>query len=787
MTASSGAGIAVRVHGLVQGVGFRPTVWRLAVEEGLCGDVCNDGEGVLIRLWGAGPAHERFLARLAAEVPPLARIDDLSVSGLAEIDAPAGFRIIESGGGKVRTHIVPDAASCPECIRETRDPGDRRFGYAFTNCTHCGPRFSIIRAIPYDRDKTSMAPFPLCPRCRTEYEDPADRRFHAQPNACPVCGPRLELTHGTGEVTATGSSAIGAAAGLIRAGEILAIKGLGGFHLACDALAEPVVAELRRRKRRYGKPFALMAADAAMIERFCTIEAPERELLEDRAAPIVLLSRRGPEMLAESVAPGVAHLGFMLPYTPLHHLLMRALDGPIVLTSGNLSHQPQVIDDAVARSTLSGIADAFLGHDRAIVSRVDDSVVRVIAGAPAPIRRARGYAPEPFVLPRGFDRASPMLAYGAHLKNTFCLLAEGRAVVSQHMGDLDLLEVREDVRRQRALYARLYEHTPEVLVADAHPGYASTQSAVRRAREEGLPLESVYHHHAHIAACMVENGLEIDAGPVLGVALDGLGYGPNGALWGGELLVVEYADFERLAGLLPMPLIGGEKAMEEPWRNAFAYLHALGWDWVRSEYANLPIVTFLEGKPLKTVMGMLATGANVPTASSTGRLFDAVAAALGLYTERTDYEGQAAVALEALVDRAALEDAPYPFAVIEGEALRLSAEPMWRALLADLRRGTERGVVAARFHAGLASAWFSLCRQVSVPADRFEAVALSGGCFQNATLTELLSDRLIGAGYRVLRHTRFPAGDGAISLGQAAVAAARQTGEFPLSGELSSR
>ncbi len=754
------------MRGLVQGVGFRPHAWRLATECGLTGEVWNDAEGVVVRIWGPAAARRRFLERLCQEVPPLARIDALETRPLSAAP-PAGFRILASHAGAVRTGIVPDAATCPACLAEVRDPDDRRHRYAFTNCTDCGPRLSIVRAIPYDRARTSMAAFTMCRACQAEYDDPGDRRFHAQPDACPRCGPRLWLEG----ARAADADPIAAARALLAAGEIVAIKGIGGFHLAADATNADAVQRLRARKRRYHKPFALMAAGLEVIEPYCAVSEDERALLESPAAPIVILAADGPEAVAPGVAPGQRTLGFMLPYTALHHLLLEGLGRPLVLTSGNRSEEPQVTSNEAARAKLAGIADHLLMHDRAIVNRVDDSVVRVMDGAPRLLRRARGYAPAPLPLPEGLASAPPILAMGAELKNAFCLVQDGQATLSQHIGDLEDAATYADYRANLALYASLLEHEPLIVAVDQHPDYLSTKLG----RELGPEVVAVQHHHAHIASCLAENGVPLAAGPVLGVALDGLGHGEDGTIWGGEFLAADYRGFTRLAHLRPVPMPGGAQAVREPWRNSYAQIRAaLGWQRFAREYPDLELYADLQDRPLATLEAMLAKGLNCPLSSSCGRLFDAVAAALGICRDRASYEGQAAIELEASIDAAALAAAGdgYPLAIERAAGpWVLDAAPIWPALLADLTRGTPVPVMAARFHLGLTAAILDLV--CALGRGRFETVALSGGVFQNRLLFEGVSGGLRARGFTVLGHRLVPANDGGLALGQAAVAAAR--------------
>ena len=655
----------IRVRGLVQGVGFRPTVWRLARDLGLIGDVRNDGEGVLIRVWAPAPGGadliERLCTRLRAQCPPLARIDAIERLALdLPPPEPAQFSILASAATGVRTGVVADAATCAACAAEVLDPADRRYRYPFTNCTHCGPRLSIVCAIPYDRANTSMAVFTLCPACAAEYREPADRRFHAQPNACPVCGPRVWLADGQGReldsADLASGDAIAAASRLLAQGRILALKGIGGFHLACDAADAAAVAELRRRKRRFAKPFALMARDLNVIRRYCRVDEAQAALLGSPAAPVVLLDRLpGPPAgspapdLAPDLAPGQPTLGFMLPYSPLHLLLLAHWDRPLVMTSGNLSEEPQCIDNADALGRLGGLADLVLLHDRAIVNRVDDSVVRWMDGAPRLLRRARGYAPGPINLSSGFADAPPVLAMGGELKNTVCLLKHGQAILTQHLGDLEDAGTAREYERTIELYLALFEHRAARIAVDLHPDYRSSLTGRERAAQEGLELVQVQHHHAHIAAVLADNGWPLDGGPVLGIALDGLGYGADGTLWGGEFLVADYRGYRRVGWLRQVPMPGGTRAILEPWRNLLAQIEVcLGWDEFRRRWPGLELTRRLAERPVPLLRTLMERGLNAPLSSSAGRLFDAVAAALGLCAERISYEGQAAIELESL-------------------------------------------------------------------------------------------------------------------------------------------
>lgn len=774
---SSGAGHVetrrIRVSGLVQGVGFRPTVWRFAHEEGLTGYVLNDGGGVAIEATGPPSAVERFCRRLSAEAPPLARIDGIETTVVSEPGEPAtAFVIRDSAAGVVATGIVPDAATCPDCLAECLDQSDRRHGYAFTNCTHCGPRLSIVQAIPYDRRTTTMAPFGMCPACRHEYDSPADRRFHAQPNACPACGPRLWLEDESGPRSE--ADPLQAAARLICVGGIVAVKGIGGFHLACDATSEAAVAELRRRKARDDKPLAVMARDLDMARTLARVGAAEAAALSSPAAPIVLLERRADAPLAPAVAPRHRRIGVMLPYTPLHHLLLSSAMRPLVMTSGNRSDEPQCTTNDGARVRLAGIADAWLMHDREIANRLDDSVVRIDTHGPAVLRRARGYAPAPLALAPGFASAPVTLAFGGELKATFCILSGASATLSQHLGDLEEPATCADFRNTLALYRRLFEVTPAIVAIDKHPDYASNGWGAALARETGARLVTVQHHHAHLAAVLAEHGIGPEATRALGIILDGTGLGDDGTIWGGEFLLGGYLAFDRVAHLEPIRLPGGAAAIREPWRNTLAHVRASSLAGRFEAGLDHAALDWLRQKPVAVMDAMLKQGLNAPLASSAGRLFDAVAGALGICRDRQAYEGQAAMELEAMAMPYASDATPYPVSIGDTPSGAVSFAPMWPALLDDLAGGVPRGVVAARFHGTLIAA---IARTVARLAGRhhIDVVALSGGVFQNRILLEGSRIAIGRIGLPVLTHCRVPSNDGGLSLGQAAIAAAIAT------------
>ncbi len=779
MTATEGIQAEIiRVNGTVQGVGFRPTVWRLARALGLTGSVWNDAQGVGIQAWGTALQLQGFVDSLELECPPLARIESVERTPMAVGKVPQAFEIISSLTGETQTNVAADAATCNDCLTEINDPADRRFRYPFTNCTHCGPRLSIVRNVPYDRANTSMSAFPMCSDCRAEYDNPADRRFHAQPNACPICGPKVWLEKSNGELTDTAGAedAVSTAQQLIESGEIVAIKGIGGIHLACDACNEQTVQELRRRKQRYQKAFALMAKDIAMIQRFTVIDDQEKRALQLSAAPIVVLDC-GDEAVASSVAPGQETLGFMLPYTPLHHLLMQKMERPIVLTSGNRSDEPQCIDNDDARSRLAHIAGYFLLHDRDIVNRLDDSVVRNVAEDTRLLRRARGYAPAPVALPAGFENSGAVLAMGGELKNTFCLLQGGRAVLSQHMGDLENAVTFEDYRHNLGLYQTLFDFRPTVIAVDHHPDYLSTQLGRGMAFTEKVEVTDVQHHHAHIAACMAEHGMPVNSSPVLGVAMDGLGYGGGGGLWGGEFLLADYRNYRRLAHFTPVAMPGGVQAMREPWRNTFAHLqHAVGWDWVCENYPGVVIVGTINNKPLKNLSLMIERGLNSPPASSCGRLFDAVAATLGICTEFQFFEGQAAMEMESMAAPVFLAQSGNAYPIdpvpLEHDVAIIQFKSLWRGVLEDLAAGCDSAIIAARFHQTvsllIAQTAVGLCKKRGI-----DTVVLGGGVFQNRLILEGVTARLSALGLRVLSPCAIPSNDAGLSLGQAVIASAK--------------
>ena len=771
--------LEIRVRGRVQGVGFRPKIWHIARELGLAGEVLNDSDGVLLRVGGDRGRLAAFLDGIESDLPPLARVDSIEARSYSG-QLSSEFRIAESSSSRARTQIAPDTAICAACRAELGDRNDRHYRYPFTSCTHCGPRLSIVTAIPYDRAATTMAPFELCPDCRSEYDNPRDRRFHAEAIACPWCGPiaRLIALRAAASDGNPACDDVERAANLIRDGEVLAIKGIGGYHLACDAANVATLAQLRQLKRRPAKPFALMARDLDVIRQYCSVSPDEERQLTGAQAPIVLLRAGGPRHLPGGVAPGLDTLGFMLPTTPLHLLLLQEMDAPLVMTSGNVSGAPPIIDDGQAGEQLAGIARYALAHDRRIANRVDDSVVRVMDGKSRVLRRARGFAPSPIKLPAGFEAAPELVAMGGELKATFCLLKDGQAILSQHQGDLENAATFSDYQKNLALYRQIFAHSPAALVIDRHPEYLSSKLARVESRKHGLPLLEVQHHHAHVAACLAENGYPLDAPPVLGIVLDGLGFGDDGTIWGGEFLLADYRDYRRLARLKPVAMPGGVQAIRQPWRNLYAHLtEAIGWAELTAKFSGLDLYEQLHGKRRVILDAMIAKHLNSPLASSCGRLFDAVAAALGVCSEQQVYEGEAAIRLEALAASAALPagDVGYPFSVScpPDALMELDPTPMWTALLCDLMRDIPPSVAALRFHRGLSTVLVEVAQQLAHRGTpRFETVALSGGCFQNRILFESVAAQLRHLGLVVLTHAQAPANDGGLSLGQAAIAAA---------------
>ena len=789
----------IGVRGVVQGVGFRPFVYRLAHEHKLSGWVLNHSGGVEIEVEGPPSRLEAFVHDLTAQAPPLARIIAVEVSDAPPVGYDC-FEIRHSVAQEGRYQLIsPDIATCDDCRRELLDPDDRRYRYPFTNCTNCGPRFTIIRDIPYDRPLTTMQPFPMCPDCQREYDDPLDRRFHAQPNACPVCGPHVWLEGVSASQTlAERDAAMRATAQMLLEGKVVALKGLGGFHLACDATSAAAVGTLRQRKGRPAKPLAVMMTDMEMVRRHCHVRPEEEGLLLSQQCPIVLLPWRDDSTIVPAVAPQNLYLGVMLPYTPLHHILLRDVGRPLVMTSGNISEEPIAQSNEEARQRLGHLADAFLMHNREIYARYDDSVWFVpasVAGgpmpespalhSPQPIRRSRGYAPFPIRLPFPVEQ---VLAVGAELKNTFCLTRDDFAFLSQHIGDMENLETLEHLETSIELFKHLFRLEPGVIAHDLHPDYFSTKYANEQMgksdkwanrqigksqsttyQSTNLPITKIpiQHHEAHVAACLADNAWTIEDGPVIGVVWDGTGYGLDGHIWGGEFLVGDYRGFGRAAHLEYLPLPGGDAAVRNPWRLALGYHYAL-----TGQRLALPGVSDSEAQ---IVCQQIERRINTPLTSAAGRLFDAVSALLGVRSQVT-YEGQAAIELEMLATRwastggAGGEGRTYPFDLErqdETTVIRLRA--LWEAIQADQAAGVSAAEVGWRFHDSLAALLTAVCQRIAAETG-LRTVALSGGCFQNRLLLSLAVPRLEEAGFRVLLHRQVPCNDGGLSLGQAVLA-----------------
>jgi len=743
----------VRVRGIVQGVGFRPTVYRLATRLQLTGFVLNDSSGVVIEIEGAPATIDAFRTALTDEAPALAVIEAVEESEVSPTGSTR-FEIRRSeDSGSSRTPISPDIATCDACMEEIRDPTDRRYGYAFTNCTNCGPRFTITTSVPYDRPNTTMAAFEMCDACRKEYEDPTDRRFHAQPIACPACGPSLRLVDRGG--TEIAGDPVAAAARHIKAGGIVAVKGLGGYHLACDATSEDVVRALRRRKGREEKPLAVMVPSVEEARRVAVVGGDEAGVLLSGRRPIVLLRSREHSPIASSVAPANRFLGVMLPYTPLHSLLIEAVGGPMVMTSGNLSEEPIVHTDDGARDRLSGIADCFLAHNRSIHVRCDDSVVRVFDGGAYPVRRARGFAPEPLSLRHHFAR--PVVGAGGELKHTFCIGVGDRAILSQHTGDVSNWESMSAFSNALEHFERVFEVLPEIVAYDLHPEYMSTKWALDL---DGIETVGVQHHHAHIASCLADNGR---SERVIGLALDGTGYGTDDTIWGCEVLVCDLVDFERAIHLCPLPMPGGAAAIREPWRMAAVYLDAAFGPEAPAMNLDGIAATVNRWGP---VLRMAEARINSPSTSSAGRLFDAAAALCGL-RQRITYEGQAAAEFEQVADPRS--ESVYACSVRSDQ---IDGVELIAALAEDLVAGRPVPDAAAAFHNGLATALVRACEIVRA-RNGLGIVALSGGTWQNLLLLGKVRTLLREAGFDVLTHRRVPPNDGGLSLGQAVIANAR--------------
>lgn len=741
----------VTIQGLVQGVGFRPFVYRLAHELNLGGWVLNSSQGVTVEAEAISTLLDMFVSRLQNELPPHAAINHLDCQQIPLVGEQT-FEIRHSNDTGVKTAIVlPDLATCPECLKEIFDPANRRYRYPFTNCTHCGPRFSIVQGLPYDRPNTTMRLFEMCDRCRAEYENPLDRRFHAQPNACPKCGPQLTLWDKNGETLSVRDEALLATAEAIRQGKIVAVKGIGGFHLMVDGRNMEAVGLLRSHKHRDEKPLALMYPSLESVKSDCEVSQLEEKLLTSSEAPIVLLRRRD-TAIAPNIAPDNPYLGVMLPYTPLHHLLMHELGFPIVATSGNLSGEPICIDEYEALKRLGSIADLFLIHNRPIARHVDDSIVRVAAGRELMLRRARGYAPLPIELP---NDTRTIIAAGSHLKNTAAVASGRQAFISQHIGDMDTVQAYDAYQRVIQDFQQLYDIRASAIVCDMHPDYRSTQFS----ESSGLPIIRVQHHYAHVLSCMAENGLDA---PVLGVAWDGTGYGTDGTIWGGEFLAVNQKNFDRTAHLMPFRLPGGDQAVREPRRSALGLLYAVYGDDIP---LDLPPIQSFSPTELRLMQTALQNGINAPFTSSAGRLFDAAASLIGL-RQYSSFEGQAAMDLE-FIQAGRITDKCYPFAVTDNtgdlqiQSRILDLKATIKAIVDDLRAGVSAGEIATSFHNTLTEMIIDIAQRVGE-----KQVVLTGGCFQNKTLLEHTIDRLLDEGFSPYWHRTIPPNDGGIALGQ---------------------
>lgn len=772
------AGRYIRITGIVQGVGFRPFIYKLANQENLLGWVKNTSAGVEILVEGQEEAIVHFIERIKRETPPLARIDQIQIQPVEE-NHFTKFEIIESQDiDSAFIPISPDISICQDCLRELFDPQNRRYLYPFINCTNCGPRFTITKTIPYDRPNTTMAAFPLCEDCAAEYHNPEDRRFHAQPVACPECGPHLRLVVNSEDVPCENDAeVVRRVQGMIKDGLIVAIKGIGGFHLACDALNPKAVDKLRDRKQRVDKPFALMMPDLEVVQHHCTLTQPDIDLLLSKERPIVLLPKRTPSQIASSVAPRQNSLGIMLPYSPLHYLLFYNFDQQtygnyplevLVLTSGNRSEEPIAIDNDQALTQLAPLADAFLLHNRPIYIRCDDSVVRTLPTigegkqTPYPIRRSRGYAPNPIRLPW---KSRQILGVGAELKNTFCLTRDEYAFVSHHIGDLENYETYQSLEEGIDHYQKLFRIHPEIIAYDKHPNYLSTRYALERAKRENLLLLAVQHHHAHIASCLAENGWQTDE-PVIGISFDGTGYGDDGAIWGGEFLFASYTGYQRVAHWQYLPLPGGDRSIRIPARIALAYLNHLGIEWTQS----LPPYQALCADERQLLISQLERNINVVNTSSMGRLFDMVASLIGV-RQKINYEAQAAIELEAI---AVADNRSYPFELLPastntGLPLQIGVKRLIEAILDEFLCGTPPTLISGRFHRTIAEIVLSVCQYLREQSG-IQHIALSGGVWQNMTLLQQSHKLLCEAGFIVLTHREVPANDGGIALGQVAIA-----------------
>ena len=754
--------VCISINGIVQGVGFRPTVWRLAHKYDLKGQIINDGQGVTILVQATEDQIHNFLQELTEHPPKLAVINHVDQQEVS-VDKPfEAFTIEASQQTEIETTFVTDAATCHECIDDILDQKNRRYQYPFTNCTHCGPRYSIIKKLPYDRPYTSMHSFPMCPLCQKEYDVPDNRRFHAQPNACPECGPKIWLAKGDQALDV--DNPLKKTIELIKSGNIIAVKGIGGYQLVCDAMNSDTIARLRDNKNRPAKPFALMAKSINMIKRYCHVSNVEAAQLSSTEAPIVLLKKSSDE-LPENVAPGLTELGFVLPYSPLHHLLMQRMETPVIFTSGNPHNAPQCVDNNFAVEQLGNFVDYFLHHDRDIVNRVDDSVLKIINDKPYMFRPGRGHAPALWHFSEAFETDKPIMAMGSQLKNTFSLAKKDRLISSQYIGQLENVQCYADYQTQLTRLSQLLDIKPEIIVVDEHPNYMASTYGKQLASEIQAEVIEVQHHHAHLAACLFDNGHKPQAGKVIGVVLDGLGYGPDGTLWGGEFMVADYQSYERTGHFKTIPMAGATKAILEPWRLLLAHLQ-------QADFDKQVINEILPGYPVDTIISMIKGKINSPLTSSCGRLFDAVAAAIGICTDKISYDAQAAIELQHKAELANENKTYYSFKLdTVGNKFEINPVSMWQELINDLE-ALSAEVIAHKFHLGLAKIITEACEYMR-SHNQISTVALCGGVYQNTLLLSLCLNALKQSGFNVMHHQNLTPNDSCLSVGQACIAASR--------------
>ena len=767
--------------GKTQGVGFRPTVWKVAKLLKLNGKVYNNHECAVVELWASKEKHSNFKKLLKDNLPKAAYIEKINETFIKDADTPKNFSIIKSKLEGNAVNILPDLAICSDCTDELFDTKNKRYGYPLNNCTQCGPRFSIIYNTPYDRSRTSMSRFKMCKECKNEYENPEDRRFHAQPIACDKCGPKVTLEKISKFKDQIQPELIWEQLDKIKNlflnDKIIAIQGIGGFHLACNAKNHEIIEKLRLLKNRYEKPFAVMGKDIEMIKRYCFVTQSENKLLISSESPIVLLKKRNVDYLPKNIAPGQKRLGFMLPYSPIHKLLFHEIDFPLLMTSANLSDEPQCISVEEVRERLNGIVDYIFWHERKIINRLDDSVIQINRKKLVTYRRARGFAPSPIKLPPGFDNEQYGIGLGAEIKSTFCLLNKGDLVLSPHLGDLSEGRVDNEFRSQVKRFLDMYRIDPNWVSIDLHPDYRSTIFGKLISEQKNIKVFQVQHHHAHLAACMAENGLPKHHDKIFGVALDGMGYGTDGTMWGGEFFITNYTDYERFACFKPIPLLGGNQAMRQPWRNTLSNLLTyFEFDELKSNYKDLDLIQYLESKPIITMNEMFKQSL---LTSSCGRIFDAVAAAVGICRDSISFEGQAAMKLESIVQKQSY--APYPISIERADAdhhfKHLNLKRMWIEILNDLYKKISPSIISAKFHQGLSTVISNLLIEMNYrkkkEIDITNVVALSGGVFQNQILKDLTENKLKKANFTVITHQKLPSNDGCIALGQAVIATAR--------------